>query len=190
MLDSLGLIEKNGRHLLNLINDILDLSKIEEGKLQLVRTQVSVIEVTRDVINILQPLAEERQLTISVEAGDVTTVLADRMRFSQILINLISNAVKFTEQGCITLRYSHQYNNGRSGVSLQVEDTGKGISADDLKRLFRRFEQLGNDFNNQYLGSGLGLSLVRELVEMHGGTISVQSRPNRGTVFEIWFPDR
>ena len=189
VLDSLGLIEKNGRHLLNLINDILDLSKIEEGKLKIERSPVLVQEVTEDVIRIMQPLAEERELSIRYELGDVTTILADRVRFSQILINLISNAVKFTERGGITLRYSHASRNGRPGVSLQVEDTGQGISAEDLKRLFRRFEQLGDNFNNQYLGSGLGLSLVRELVEMHGGTIAVESSPNQGTVFEIWFPN-
>ena len=189
VLDSLGLIEKNGRHLLTLINDILDLSKIEEGKLQLERVAVPAAEVTRDVIQILQPLADERELSISLDMGDVETLVADRMRFSQILINLISNSVKFTEQGGITLRYRQQTRSGRAGVSLQVEDTGKGISAEDIKRLFRRFEQLGDDFNNQYLGSGLGLSLVRELVEMHGGSISVESSPNQGTVFEIWFPN-
>ncbi|RLT95108.1 CHASE domain-containing protein [Ketobacter sp.] len=189
VLDSLGLIEKNGRHLLNLINDILDLSKIEAGKLQIERSQVPVAEVTQDVIHILQPLAEERQLSIRLDSGDVTTLWADRMRFSQILINLISNAVKFTEQGGITLRYRRQIREGRPGVCLQVEDTGKGINSEDLKRLFRRFEQLGNDFSNQYLGSGLGLSLVQELVEMHGGAIAVNSRPQQGTVFEIWFPD-
>lgn len=188
VLDSLGLIEKNGRHLLSLINDILDLSKIEEGKLQIERGPVLITEVTQDVIRLLLPLADERGLSLQLIPGSVDLMQVDRKRFSQILINLLSNAIKFTEQGGITIRYERRSYNGIEGVCLEVSDTGRGISSDDVKRLFRRFEQLGNDFSNQDLGSGLGLSLVQELVHMHGGNIEVSSKPGQGTVFNLWFP--
>jgi len=188
VLDSLGLIEKNGRHLLSLINDILDLSKIEEGKLQIERGPVLITEVTQDVIRLLLPLAEERGLSLQLISGSVDLMQVDRKRFSQILINLLSNAIKFTEQGGITIRYERRSYNGIEGVCLKVSDTGRGISSDDVKRLFLRFEQLGNDFSNQDLGSGLGLSLVQELVHMHGGNIEVSSKPGQGTVFNLWFP--
>lgn len=188
VLDSLGLIEKNGRHLLSLINDILDLSKIEEGKLQLEKAPVLVDEVTEDVARLLRPLAEERGLNLILLPSEVNRLLVDRKRFSQILINLLSNAIKFTEQGTISIQYIQQQYQGQNGVCLTVADTGRGISSEDLKRLFRRFEQLGEDFNNQELGSGLGLSLVQELVQMHGGHIEVASKPGLGTEFRIWFP--
>lgn len=189
VLDSLGVIEKNGRHLLNLINDILDLSKIEEGKLQIARAPLPLPAVTQEVVSALRPMAEERGLTLSLDLGGVETVYADRKRYSQILYNLISNAIKFTEQGGISLSYRQQHRKGRPGVCMQVEDSGQGINSDDLKRLFRRFEQLGDSFSNRDLGSGLGLSLVQELVDMHGGQVDVHSWPGQGTVFEVWFPD-
>lgn len=190
VLDSLGLIEKNGRHLLSLINDILDLSKIEAGKLTLEKGAVPVRVVTEDVFNLMRPLAEERGLSLTLLAGEVELMQVDRKRFSQILINLLSNAIKFTERGGITLSYERQTRDVQQGVCLKVVDTGMGISSADLKRLFRRFEQLGNEFNNRDLGSGLGLSLVQELVHMHGGSIEVSSQPGKGTQFSLWFPDQ
>lgn len=190
VLDSLGLIEKNGRHLLSLINDILDLSKIEAGKLTLEKGAVPVRAVTEDVFNLMRPLAEERGLSLTLLAGGVELMQVDRKRFSQILINLLSNAIKFTERGGITLSYVRQTHDAQQGVCLKVVDTGMGISSTDLTRLFRRFEQLGNEFNNDDLGSGLGLSLVQELVHMHGGSIEVSSQPGKGTQFSLWFPDQ
>lgn len=189
VLDSLGVIEKNGRHLLNLINDILDLSKIEEGKLQIERESLPLEPITTEVVAALRPMAEEQGLSLTLDMDGVETVYADRKRFSQILYNLISNAIKFTDQGSVSLHYQRQQRQGRNGVCLQVEDTGQGIGSDDLKRLFRRFEQLGDSFTNHDLGSGLGLSLVQELVDMHGGLVTVHSRPGEGSQFEIWFPD-
>jgi len=190
--NSLGTIERSGRYLLALIDDILDLSRIEAGKLQLHIGPVSVESVCRASLQLVRPEAEKKQLTLSSTLdGGVTTVLADELRLRQILINLLGNAVKFTpEGGAVGLEVAGDAE--QEIVHLAVWDTGPGIREEDVPRLFKAFEQLDGGLSRQHGGTGLGLTLVRRLVEMHGGSVSVESDglPGKGSRFTVSLPWR
>ncbi|QLC50008.1 PAS domain S-box protein [Methanolobus zinderi] len=179
-------ISTSGKHLLNLINDILDLSKVEAGKMELDPEVFCLSETMGDVLNILSPLAQKKQITLNNEVPVPSMVNSDKGKIRQILFNLISNAIKFTpEEGCITVGAENC-----DGMFLVfVEDTGVGISEEDMGKLFQPFKQIDSSYTRKYDGTGLGLALVKKLVEMQGGTISVESEPGKGSKFFFTIPD-
>ena len=185
---SLRSIEESGRHLLSLINDILDLSKVEAGKLELEIRPFSLESVCQASLRLIRQNAHKKELTVHAEFDEqVTTIYADERRVKQVLVNLLSNAVKFTPQGGeIGLRVTGDFANRR--VNIMVWDTGIGISADDMTRLFRPFVQLDSRLSREYAGTGLGLSLVYRMVELHGGHVSVDSRLGEGSEFSVSLP--
>ena len=183
--DVLGDILTSARHLLQLINDILDLSKVEAGRMEFHPEPSRIDALVFEVRDVVRPLAERKriQLTHAVP-GDLTAVI-DPARFKQVLYNYLSNAVKFTPQdGRVEVRISRQEN---SSFRLEVEDTGIGIPPDEIAKLFQEFQQLPNSRKAEQ-GTGLGLALTRHIVEAQGGTVSVRSQPGRGSVFSAMFP--
>ena len=179
-------IASSGRHLLALVNDVLDLAKIEAGKQELELEAVAVHDAVDDGMAAILSLAQARG--VMLEAGtivNVPPVRADRVRLRQILYNLVSNAVKFTDRGG-TVRVRAR----RDGelVAISVVDTGIGIAPEDLSRLYRAFEQLALPSGDRPPGTGLGLALTKRLVEMHGGTIDVKSEVGVGTTFTFRIP--
>jgi PAS domain S-box-containing protein len=180
-------IRNSGNHLLQLINDVLDLAKVESGKMDLTPETFSPKKAIAEVCSVVKPMAEGKRLHLkSVVAPSLEQVSLDSLRFKQILYNLVSNAVKFTDpEGKIEIRVKPL----RDGMfRLEVSDTGIGIAPEDLPRLFREFEQLDAGPGRRYQGSGLGLSLTKKLVELHGGTIEVKSEVGRGTTFGVVLP--
>ena len=189
-LKSLRTIEESGRHLLALINDILDLSKIEAGKVELQIDSVSVESVCRVGLQFVKQTAVKKQIKVSSNLDPrAKVILADERRLKQILVNLLSNAVKFTpEGGSVGLETQADAENGV--LRFTVWDTGIGIAHQDMGRLFKPFVQLDGGLSRQYAGSGLGLSLVQRMVEMHGGSVSVESDgvPGHGSRFSVSLP--
>ncbi len=185
---SLHSIEESGRHLLSLINDILDLSKMEAGKLDLEIRPVSVESVCHASLRLIKQNAHKKRLKVhSTIDTSVNTIQADERRVKQILVNLLSNAVKFTlEGGEIGLEVTGDRN--KKQVNLTVWDTGIGIAKDDISRLFRPFVQLDSRLSREYTGTGLGLSLVYKMVELHGGSVLVDSELGKGTRFTVSLP--
>lgn len=187
-LKSVSSIEESGRHLLALINDILDLSKIEAGKVELQISAVPVEGVCQASLQFIKQTAHKKQLKVSATYDErVTTVQADERRLKQILVNLLSNAVKFTPEGG-EIGLEVQGDEVHQTVSLTVWDTGIGISKEDLTRLFQPFVQLDSSLSRQYAGTGLGLVLAQRMANMHGGSISVESTPGQGSRFIISLP--
>jgi signal transduction histidine kinase len=180
-------IRDSGEHLLELINDILDLSKIEVGKMKTRRQVIDLPETLRDVTSMLRSLAAKGEIELSAYiADDVGAGNLDRGMFRQILVNLISNAVKFTpEGGRVTVRGSRD----GSSLRLSVSDTGIGIAEADQKRIFQEFYQVDGSYSRKYQGTGLGLALVHSMVELHGGSVTVESEPGEGSTFTCLFPD-
>lgn len=184
-------IYNSGQHLLNLINDILDLSKIEAGKMELsFEDNVSLPDLIQSVTSTVTGLIKDKPIQLLKEiAPELPGVRADPTKLRQVLINLLSNAAKFTEQGSITLRAEPQI--GKDGVQevlISVIDTGPGISAEDQKKLFLPFSQVDGSPTRKSGGSGLGLSICRRLVEMHGGQIGVVSEVGQGSTFYFTVP--
>jgi PAS domain S-box-containing protein len=187
-LEALACTEESGHHLLALINDILDLSKIEADKLGLDITNTSVEEVCQASLRLIKQIAQEKSLKISTTLDStVTTLPADERRLKQILVNLLTNAVKFTPAGNqIGLEVASD--EILNMVRFTVWDTGIGISAEDTKCLFQPFVQLDSKLSRQYEGTGLGLALVSRLAEMHGGRVSVESKVGQGSRFTVSLP--
>jgi PAS domain S-box-containing protein len=187
-LRSLHTIAGSGRHLLELINDILDVSKIEAGKLKLELTPVSVEAVCQASLGLVKQTAHKKRLKVSSTVDSaITTIAADERRLKQILVNLLSNAVKFTpEGGEIGLEVIGDPD--REVVHLTVWDTGVGIAQEDVGRLFRPFVQLDSSLSRQHPGTGLGLALVSRLAEMHGGGVSLESEVGQGSRFTVSLP--
>lgn len=174
-------VRSAGRHLLSLINDILDLARIGAGRLVLRRTTIAPASIAREVIEVLRPQAESKSLLLELELDPMLTVDADPSRLRQILLNLVGNAVKFTDMGSVTVR-------GRAEgdfVRIDVVDTGPGIASADRDKLFREFSRLESTGARRHEGTGLGLAIARQLVLAQGGEIGVDSEPGRGSVF--WF---
>ncbi|HEV7557924.1 MAG TPA: PAS domain-containing sensor histidine kinase, partial [Kofleriaceae bacterium] len=178
-------IAQSGRHLLALVNDVLDLAKIEAGKDDLLIERVGMREAVDEACSALMPLAHHRGVTLSCEIADDADMCADPLRLRQILYNLISNAVKFT-QPAGAVRISTDVEDAR--VAIAVADTGVGISEADLSRLYRAFEQLKLASGDRPQGTGLGLAVTKRLVDMHGGTIDVVSKLGVGTTFTVRIP--
>lgn len=179
-------IHKSGNVLTDLLNDILDFSKIEAGKVSLEKIEFSPSEVLGNVQAIVSPKAEEKALSLVIEGEDDLPDLlkGDPTRLSQILINLASNAVKFTKEGCVTLSLSAQSEiNGKVSLRGEVTDTGIGMTEAQLAKLFQSFSQADVSVARQYGGTGLGLAISKELVELMDGSIHVESEPGVGTRF-------
>ncbi|CAK9889559.1 MULTISPECIES: response regulator [Pseudomonas] len=178
-----------GNDLLNLINDILDIAKVEAGKLEVRPETTHVARLTEGLRNLFEPLANEKQLrfTVSVEAQVPATLYTDRQRLEQILKNLLSNAVKFTERGEVSLSVGWQ---AGAGIVFSVRDSGIGIAADQQQSIFEAFHQADGTTNRRYGGTGLGLSISRDLAQLLGGQISVDSSLGKGSVFSLILPER
>jgi len=185
---SLQGIEESGQHLLSLITDILDVSKIEAGKLVLDIQAVDVQKICQASIQFIHPQAIAKRLHVSLNLDEqATTIQADRRRLKQILINLLSNAVKFTpEDGTIGLEV--QANPIKRQVHFTVWDTGIGIAADDQTQIFKPFTQLDSTLSRAYEGTGLGLTLVERLTRMHGGRVTLESQIGEGSRFKVTLP--
>jgi GAF domain-containing protein len=180
-------IETNGRHLLGLINDVLDLSKIEAGQLVLSLDSYSLKEVVQTVYSAVEPLAAEKKLAFKVDLSpNLPAGRADERRLTQVLLNLVGNAIKFTDRGEVLIKASSENN----CFALSVCDTGPGISQDDQKKLFQEFQQADNSTTKAKGGTGLGLAISRRIIEMHGGRIWVESEPGRGSTFSLTLPIR
>lgn len=185
-LDYLNDIHASGAHLLQLINDILDLSKIESGKSELSLESFDVREVIEEVVKVLQPVSGKKSVTITQKlAPKVASVTLDKHKFRQILYNLLSNGLKFNHPGgTVSIETAVATN----AFTVAVSDTGIGIPADSLKKLFIPFVQLDSGRSRQHEGSGLGLALVKSIVEMHGGDIKVESILGQGSTFTVTLP--
>ena len=172
----------SGKHLLGLINDVLDLSKIEAGRMELVRDRCTVQSLIDDVVPVAEPLAAKRGNRLIVESGNVAGELhTDVTKVRQILLNLLSNAAKFTESGTITLSV-RSVQDGQA-VEFAVQDTGIGLTQEQLGRLFKEFSQAEASTSRNYGGTGLGLALSRKLAQVLGGDITVESTPGAGSTF-------
>jgi PAS domain S-box-containing protein len=189
MLVDLRRIRTAGKHLLGLINDILDLSKIEAGKVQLFTERFAVAPVIHDVAATLQPLVENNanRLVVVCEDG-LGHMLADQTRTRQVLFNLLSNACKFTECGIVRLEARRIRGEGADWVEFRVADTGIGMSREQIDRLYRPFMQADASTTRKYGGTGLGLAISRRLCQMMGGSLSVESQLGRGSAFTVRLP--
>ena len=185
MLGILKRLEANGKHLLGLINDVLDLSKIEAGQLVLELSDYCIEDIAQTVRSTLEPLAADKKLAFKIElAPQLPPGRGDGRRLTQVLINLVGNAIKFTDAGEVAIKA--EANNGSFHVS--VRDTGPGISAADQTRLFQEFQQADNAITKKKGGTGLGLAISKRIIEMHGGKIWVESQLGQGSTFAFKLP--
>ncbi len=180
-------IHFSGRHLLGLIGDILDLSKIEAGKREIEETNVDLVAQAKDALCFVEPQAARKELDLRLDAPSPATVRADERALRQIMVNLLSNAVKFTQQGgTVTLRLSPGVG---GGVAIAVADTGIGIKPEELGKVLERFGQARHDIaTTQESGTGLGLPIVKGLTELHGGTVMIESTLGKGTTVTVELP--
>jgi signal transduction histidine kinase len=180
-------IESNGRHLLGLINDVLDLSKIEAGQLVLALADYSLRNVVQTVFGAVEPLASEKKLAFKVELPpDMPNGRGDERRLTQVLLNLVGNAIKFTDSGEVVIKASQ----ADRAFHIAVRDTGPGISIADQAKLFQEFQQADNSITRKKGGTGLGLAISKRIVEMHGGKIWLESTVGRGSTFFFTVPVR
>jgi signal transduction histidine kinase len=178
-------VESNGKHLLGLINDVLDLSKIEAGQLVLSLTDYSMKDVLYNVFSAVEPLASGKNLGFKVDApGEMPKGHGDERRLTQVILNLVGNAIKFTDTGEVVIKATAT--NG--SFTVAVRDTGPGISQADQGKIFEEFQQADNSATKKKGGTGLGLSISRRIVEMHGGKLWVESEVGKGSVFSFTLP--
>jgi len=178
-------VETNGRHLLGLINDVLDLSKIEAGQLKLALADYSIKDIVYNVVSAVEPLATKKKLDFKVDVRpDMPTAHGDEQKLTQVLLNLTGNAIKFTDAGEVAIKVTAA--NGSYTVAIQ--DTGPGISVADQAKLFQQFQQADNSITKSKGGTGLGLAISKRIIELHGGSISVQSRVGYGSTFAFTLP--
>jgi signal transduction histidine kinase/CheY-like chemotaxis protein len=183
----IGLIHESGTHLLSLINDVLDLSKIEAGRMELDRRQISIDDLAASSTRLMEGLAKDRQIKLLVQAmPGCTSIYGDERSLKQIIINLLSNALKFTEAGGrVTLSFA---GSDGGGCALTVIDTGIGMTADDIVKALDPFGQVDGEIARQHHGTGLGLPLVKAMAEAHGGSLIVDSEPGIGTTMTVYLP--
>ena len=186
----LSAIYNSGQHLLNLINDVLDLSKIEAGKMELALEELNIADTINSVMSTAVGLVKDKPVKLQKELEtNIPTVKADAMRIRQVLINLVANAAKFTDEGTITIQAnSHINSSGDKEVLVSIKDTGPGISPEDQKKLFQAFSQVDSSPTRKSGGSGLGLSICQRLVELHNGKIGVHSAAGEGSTFYFTIP--
>jgi len=187
--NDLRLIQKNGRHLLHLINDVLDMAKIESGRMNLHPEMFNVHELLEEVFSITSPLASEKNLSLFIEEGSDSSVdvYADSTRIRQVMINLVNNSIKFTERGNISLSVKLV---GGARALIAVKDTGIGIPKDHLEAVFEEFSQVDTTTTRKVGGTGLGLPISRRLIEMHGGRLWAESTgvSGEGSTFFVELP--
>jgi signal transduction histidine kinase len=178
-----------GRHLLALINDILDLSKIEAGRMELQLEPFALAPLIANVVKTIEPLAAKNTNQVAVQCDpEIGTLHADQMRLRQALLNLMSNANKFTDHGTITIDARQGQEDDRDWVTIAVADTGIGMTPEQLGKLFQEFSQASATTASKYGGTGLGLAISRRFCQMMGGDITVESEPGRGSTFTIRLP--
>jgi signal transduction histidine kinase len=188
MNNDLGLIYKNGQHLLHLINDVLDMAKIESGKMNLNIEKFNLQEIIEEVTSITSNLASEKNLALFIDpdSDHEVEINADKIRLRQVMINLINNSIKFTEKGKIAIHVSREENN----VLIRVKDTGIGIPMELLESVFQEFTQVDTTTTRKVGGTGLGLPISRKLIQMHGGRLWAESTgvDGEGSSFYIFLP--
>jgi signal transduction histidine kinase len=178
-------VQANGRHLLGLINDVLDLSKIEAGQLVLAMEEYSVADMVATVLSATESLARAKGLKLGSDMpAGLPTGTGDARRLTQVLLNLVGNAIKFTDLGSIEVRAAQA--DGR--FELSVVDTGFGIAPEDQAKIFEEFQQVDNTSTRKKGGTGLGLAISRRIVELHGGRITVESDVGKGSTFKVTVP--
>jgi CheY-like chemotaxis protein/anti-sigma regulatory factor (Ser/Thr protein kinase) len=178
-------IHSSGKHLLGLINDILDLSKIEAGQMELRLQMVSVAGVVGEVASTVDPLAAQKQIHVEFDAASAGQILADESKLKQMILNLVSNAIKFTpEGGTVTIKAARVHDR----LEIVVSDNGIGIAAQDIELLFKEFQQVDSGVNRKQQGTGLGLALTRSFAILHGGDVRVHSELGKGSQFTIDLP--
>jgi len=180
-------IHASGHHLLTLLNDLLDMARIESGKLEITMEDVEAGELIVETVKSVAPLLADKSVVLRSEACP-GTVRADRTRLRQVLLNLLFNAIKFTSEGGITLRCERITNSGTKYIRFDVSDTGPGIAPEEMPKLFRNFSQLDSSSTRKYGGAGLGLAISRELCEAMGGEMTVHSTPGKGSTFSFRLP--
>ena len=190
--ECLATVRRNGEHLLCLINDILDLSKIEAGKLELHPDPCSIPAVVAEVISLMRVRAKQGGISLAAEyAGEIPeTVFTDEARARQVLLNLVGNAVKFTKEGGVRIVTTlvPQWRGDEAALKIDVIDTGVGIAPEDVERLCRPFTQVDDSMSRRHSGTGLGLAISRRLAEMMGGSLTIRSRPGTGSTFTLTIP--
>jgi signal transduction histidine kinase len=176
-------VERGAKHLLSLINDILDVAKIQSGKVQLAIEEVDCKGVIQDIVSALRPAAAQKGLDFQVIASDGSLVVrTDKRAITQILLNLVNNAIKFTEHGSVALRANDRTKDGARSITFEVSDTGRGMDRDELAKLFQPFTQVGE---RKAEGTGLGLHLSQKLAELLGGSIAIRSEWGKGSTFTL-----
>ena len=201
--EAISTIQRNGEHLLAVINDILDISKIEAGKFQLEPTRISPVQLVAEVVSLMRPQAAAKQLTLKTELAQFLpeTVLTDPLRLRQILVNLVGNAIKFTDQGEVRLAVRMILGTGTAPfssvenrdsppvipprLSFDVTDTGIGMNEEQIGKLFKPFSQVDSSSTRKFGGTGLGLCISKHLAEALGGSIEVRSEPGKGSTFSV-----
>ena len=181
----LAQINSSGRYLLDLTSDILDLAKIEAGQVVLRLENVAIADVTRIVFSAMEPLATKKAIQLDVDLASAGNVQADAGKLRQMLINLVSNAIKFTPEGGRVTIGAHRF---ADTVEISVSDTGIGIAEAELEHLFEEFRQVDSDITREQRGTGLGLALTKRYVELHGGRIRLTTEVGKGSVFTLSLP--
>jgi signal transduction histidine kinase len=183
---AVGNISKSGKHLLNLINDILDLSKVEAGKLELSYKEFDLVSKLYAIKNLLSPIADRKNIEVEISVDkDLTSIQADEARFVQILYNLLDNAIKFShEDGLVKIEALKK----EDMVEIKVKDNGIGIKTEDQYKLFKPFSQVDSFSSKKFQGTGLGLSLVKQIVNLHGGYVWFNSKMGEGSTFAFTIP--
>lgn len=183
----MGMVQNSSRHLLSLINDVLDISKIEAGQLEIVAAEFDLRAAVEKIARMLAPLAEQKGIAFALDIADnVGAFTADQRRVEQVIINLANNAIKFTERGQVTLACSVSGGTAK----IRVEDSGIGIKAGDIPSLFTPFHQIDNGLSRKHEGTGLGLSISQRIVELMHGAIDVTSEYGQGSVFTVYLPNQ
>ncbi len=182
--DRLARVIRNGQSLLGLINDLLDISKIEAGRVVLEPQRVETHELIQTVLTIVEPMAEKKGLKLTYDSANCPAVYVDKDRARQVLVNIVANAVKFTQQGGIRIDTEAEGN----FLRFSIADTGIGMPPDALESIFEEFQQVDNSSTREYEGTGLGLTIAKRLVEMHHGRIRVESTLGVGSTFHVTFP--
>jgi signal transduction histidine kinase len=184
--DYLKDIHSSGKHLLTLINDILDLSKVEAGRMELERSAFDLPSAISNAMTLVRERAYQHGIKLALGADpNLGEIVADERKFKQILVNLLSNAVKFTPDGG---RIDVNAHRDTDNVAIAVRDTGIGIAREDQDAVFEEFRQVGRNYTNKQEGTGLGLALTRKFVELHGGKIWLESEPGKGSTFTFTIP--
>ena len=189
MAADLNTIKKSGRHLLDLINDTLDISKIEAGKMELSSAQVDLKFFASELEKTVKPLMQQNSNSFNLHlAPDVGSINTDPIRLKQILMNILSNAAKFTQEGKVTLSISYLRKGNETCCLFQIADTGIGMSKTELVKAFQEFEQVDGSFSRRYEGTGLGLAISLKLCRLMGGDIEAESKKGEGSCFTVSLP--